>query len=301
MIFTQKGNFTKKYKLVKEYRELLFRNNQVGAEAYAEFIVELYPKEKSEFKVELIDKSEKYLELYRTFEVGIYQSITSTLTKLNERGIMFSGCDMIITNLSYNMVDSKHLAYEILFVEMINRLFNSDYFQLELDAINTESPFYSIETLKYDINWEQYLLKETHQQIVSPKIFTNTIVLIERVEILINDLEHNINRWKITLSPKSMAYARETYKLDIEFRDQFRQSRKYDYMNTFINIFEQITRTCHELTNRKFNVSGLYILVESLYNSEEEPNVQSNISYLKWPLLDALLDENRIEIRKENL
>lgn len=85
MIFAQKGNFTKKYKLVKEYRELLFRNNQVGAEAYAEFIVELYPKEQSEFKVELIDKSEKYLELYRTFEVGIYQSITSTLTKLNER------------------------------------------------------------------------------------------------------------------------------------------------------------------------------------------------------------------------
>lgn len=300
MIFNQKGNFTKKYKLVKEYRELLFLVNQTGGNIWAEYIVELKPKKQSEIKVELIDKSKRYQNYYDCFEQGINQSITSTLTKLNQRGIRFSGCDMIITNLSYHSIDSKPVAYKILFKEMINRLFNSSYFQMELDNSNTESPFYSIKTLKYDNSKEYHLLNETHHQIVSPKIFTNTIVLNERVEILIRDLEQNTNRWKITLSPK-MNSARTIYNLDLEFRDKYRQSREYNLMNIVMNISEQITKTCQELANRKFNVSGLYILVEPLYNSEENPFIKSNIDYLKWSLLDVLLNKNRTEVRKENL
>jgi hypothetical protein len=300
VIFNQIGNFTRKYKLSKEYRELLFLSGRGGGEAWAEYIIEIYPRDQLEIKVELIDKAVKYKEYYRTFEVGINKSITATLNDLNTRGIMLLGCDMIITNLSYHPVDSKPLAYQILFKEMINRLFNSDNFQMELDNTKTESAFYNITTVKYDKLQEYYLLKETHYQIVSPRIFKNTIFLNERVEILIKDLEQNTATWKITLSPKENS-AREIYKLNIEFRDKFYNSRKSNMMSTFINVLGQLTKICQELTNRKFNLSGLYILVEPLYNIEEDPFVNSNISYLKWPLLDLLLDRNRIEIQKENL
>jgi len=300
MIFNQNRIFSSQHKLIKEYKELLFYVNQTGGNVWAEYIVEFHPKEQSEIKAKLIDKSEKYKNYYECFEQGITQSISSTLSKLNNRQIGLSGFDMTITNLSYHPVDSKPVAYKILFEEMMNRILNSNYFQMQIDETTDKSPFYNIRTLKYDELKEPYLLSETHHNIVSPKIFTNTIVLNERVEILINDIEHNINRWKVTLSPKRNS-KKIIYNLGIELRDKYHQERKYKTFGTFYNITEQISKIREELAHRRFNLSGLDILIEPLYHNELEPSVKSNIDQLKWAVLNVLLNKNLTETRKENL
>lgn len=292
--------FLRNYFLRKEYKELVFEVHQSGGEIWAEFIVELIPTKEYEIIVELIEAATKFTNLRECFIKGITNGVNKFKSYLNNQDIGISGMIIRVTNKSYHPIDSKPSAYSYPFLELMKRLTNTEFFGMEVSQNSNKSIVHNSQIIEFDINKDRYILKENQFQLVSPKLFTNTIRLNNRVVTEIKDVEKNITRWKTTISPKS-EYDRRLYSIDIEFRDKFERIRKYKTINYTIKLNRQINHLINQFHIRKINVAGFYLLVEPVYNSEEEPFVNSNFELIKWAIFNSLLDKSISETKEENL
>jgi len=293
--------YQRSYFLRKEYKELVFEVHQSGPSIYAEFIVELFPIDNNAISIDLVEAAGKeYNYLSSTYSNGIISGVTKFKSQLNNQDIGISGINIRITNLSYHAVDSKPAAYTYPFIALLNRLINTELFGMQINNNSENSVVHTSKIVEHESQLGNIHLKEIHLHLVSPKCYTNTLQLNKRIEVRIKDIEKGLDRWRITLLPKS-EHDRRLYTIDCEIRDKFESERKYKTTSYSTEVYKQIEHVLKEFQQRKINIAGLKIIIEPLYNSEQEPFVKSNFEQFKWALFDSLLNKNHTISKKENL
>lgn len=292
-------NLKRKTSLVKPYKELIIDIRQTGGNWWAEYKVELKPNKDSTWNVLLIDVAEeKYKYLNETFRQGIKRGLTDFVEYQKNRGIELGGIDFQIKNFSYHAVDSKPAAFQYTLIGLLNRLEKTDHFEKEIINTENKSSFFEIKEVHFDRLKEQYLLKETHFQVIVPRIFKQTIKLTKRVEIILNDLNDKKQTFKVILSPK-LYDERKGYSIDLELRDEIEKDKVWKFSNQITSLNNQIKEVLETLRTESYNLGGLYILVVPLFDESKEPFLKSNKEYLKWAILNVILDQKYVEIKKE--
>jgi len=292
-------NLRRKTSLVNSYEELIIDIRQTGGNWWAEYKVELTPNENSIWNVLLIDNAEKKYEyLNETLRHGIERGLIDFIEQLKNRGIELGGIDFKIKNFSYHPVDSKPAAFQYTLIDLLNRLEKTNYFQKEIIDTETTSSFFELREIPFDRLKDQYLLRETHFQIIVPRIFKQTIKLTKRIEIILNELNDKKQTFKVVLSPK-LYDNRKRYSIDLELREEINNESLWKYFNLITLFNNQIKEIIEVLNTKSFNLGGMYILVIPLYDEIKEPFVKSNVEYMKWAILNVIFDKEYTEVKKE--
>ncbi len=292
-------SFKRKTSLIDPYEELIIDIRQTGGDWWAEYEVKFTPNSNPVLNVSLTDKAEKkYDYLGDCFHQGIKKGLLEFVEQLNKRGIGLGGMNIMVANLSYHPVDSKSLAYTYTLLEVLNRLENSSKFKKEIIETEQSSSFYETMEVEFDRFKDPYLLKETHISIISPRVFKQTIKLKKRVQITLNDLGNKQKTYQIVLSPNFYDNKRR-YSINLEFRNAIESNKLWEFSNHFNLFSNQIKEILETINTKNYNLGGLYILIVPLFDQSKEPFVKSNKEYLKWVILNTLLNNEYIEIKKE--
>ena len=85
----------------------------------------------------------------------------------------------------------------------------------------------------------------------------------------------------------------------MELRDEIEKDKVWKFSNQIISLNNQIKEVLEALKTVRYNLGGLYILVIPLFDESKKPFVKSNKEYLKWAILNVILDQKYVEIKKE--
>lgn len=285
--------------MVIPYQELIIDIRQTGGNWWAKYSVDITPNEDSIWIVSLIDNGENKQSYHDgIFYQGIKSGLTEFIEQQEKRGVDLGGINFRITNHSYHSVDSKPAAFKYTLIGLLNRLEKTNHFQKTIIKPELSSTFFNVQEISFDQNKAPYILTETHFQIPTPRNFEETINLTKCIKITINDLREKRLTFKIILSPKPYQ-KQKNYFISVELRDEVDSNKISIFSNKIAILNDQINQVLKTLRHNKYNLSGLDILVIPLYDEAKEPFIKSNIEYIKWPILNVLLDPRNAEIENE--
>ncbi len=293
-ISLQQG-FKRRTLLTSSHKELIILVHQTGGSMWVEYRLEIKPNDGCLCNVYIEDDA-KYNEYGNSTLIhGIHNGIEKFIDQLNKRGIGLGGIDFYIENLSYSITDTKPAGYQYTLLNTLKRLEKTDLFKKEVLQTENLTDFFKSKAIILDRMRDSSIMGAKVQHIYVPRIAKQTIQLTHRIEIDLFDLNPKERAYHIVLSPK-LHDTRRGYLIDFGVQANFEKSAYH----SLIGLYDQLNEVVKTIQDLGYNLSGFYVLV--IPDSHDGTVYrESSFDYIKWAILNTLLDSSCTEIREENL